>query len=109
MQNATATAASAKPTTEYRRQRGDRLGFNWMMPSVAGKRAIRHVVFDTNFWKSFVHARLAVPLGDRGCLSLWGRGDGAAENGRGGSRRTAPRAVLYEDPTPSQSRPPCLP
>jgi hypothetical protein len=44
-----------------------------MMPSVAGKRAIRHVIFDSNFWKSFVHARLAVPLGDRGCLSLWGR------------------------------------
>lgn len=65
--------ASSKPMTEYRRQRGDRLGFNWMMPSVAGKRAIRHVIFDSNFWKSFVHARLAVPLGDRGCLSLWGR------------------------------------
>ena len=65
--------ASSKPMTEYRRQRGDRLGFNWMMPSVTGKRATRHVVFDSNFWKSFVHTRLAVPLGDRGCLSLWGR------------------------------------
>ena len=65
--------ASSKPMTEYRRQAGDRMGFNWMMPSVAGKRAIRHVIFDSNFWKSFVHSRLAVPLGDRGCLSLWGR------------------------------------
>jgi len=42
------------------------------MPNVAGKRAIRHVLFDTNFWKSFVHARLAVAMGDRGCLSLFG-------------------------------------
>jgi phage terminase large subunit GpA-like protein len=42
------------------------------MPSVAGKRAIRHVLFDTNYWKSFVHARLAVAMGDRGCLSLFG-------------------------------------
>ena len=65
--------ASSKPMTEYRRQRGDRLGFNWLMPSVTGKRAIRHVVFDSNFWKSFVHARLAVPMGDRGSLSLYGR------------------------------------
>ena len=65
--------ASSKPMTEYRRQNGDRLGFNWMMPSVAGKRAIRHCIFDSNFWKSFVHTRLAVPMGDRGCLSLWGR------------------------------------
>ena len=42
------------------------------MPNVHGKRAVRHVVFDTNYWKSFVHARLAVPMGDRGCLSLFG-------------------------------------
>jgi hypothetical protein len=42
------------------------------MPNVHGKRAVRHVLFDTNFWKTFVHARLAVPMGDRGCLSLFG-------------------------------------
>ena len=47
-------------------------GHNWRMPNVQGKRAIRHVVFDTNYWKSFVHARLAVAMGDRGCLSLFG-------------------------------------
>ncbi len=65
--------ASSKPMTEYRKQPGDRLGFNWMIPSVAGKRAIRHVIYDTNFWKSFIHARLAVPTGDKGALTLYGR------------------------------------
>ena len=40
--------ASSKPMTEYRKQPGDRLGFNWMMPNVAGKRAIRHVIYDSN-------------------------------------------------------------
>jgi len=30
------------------------------------------VVYDANFWKSFVQARLAVPIGDTGCLSLFG-------------------------------------
>lgn len=65
--------ASSKPMTEYRKQPGDRLGFNWMMPSVAGKRAIRHVIYDTNYWKSFIHARLAVPTGDKGALTLYGR------------------------------------
>ena len=65
--------ASSKPMTEYRKQPGDKLGFNWMMPSVKGKRAIRHVIFDSNFWKSFIHARLAVPLGDKGNLSFYGR------------------------------------
>ena len=65
--------ASAKPMTEYRKQRGDRLGFNWLIPGIAGKRAIRHVVYDSNFWKSFVHLRLAVAKGDAGNRLLWGR------------------------------------
>jgi hypothetical protein len=30
------------------------------------------VVFDTNWWKSFINARLRVNMGDRGCLSLFG-------------------------------------
>lgn len=65
--------ASSIPFSEYRRKRGDRVGLNWRIPVVTGKRAVRHVVFDTNYWKSFVHARLAVPMGDPGCLSLFGR------------------------------------
>ena len=69
--------ASSKPMTEYRKQQGDRLGFNWMIPNVAGKRAIRHVIYDTNYWKSFIHARLAVPVGDKGSLTLYGRIPGA--------------------------------
>ena len=69
--------ASSKPMTEYRKQQGDRLGFNWMIPNVAGKRAIRHVISDTNYWKSFIHARLAVPVGDKGSLTLYGRIPGA--------------------------------
>ena len=32
-----------------------------------------YVVYDTNFWKSFVHARLAVSMGDPGSLALFGR------------------------------------
>lgn len=65
--------AGSKPMTEYRKQPGDKLGLNWMIPNVAGKRAIRHVIYDANFWKSFVHARLGIALGDKGNLSLYGR------------------------------------
>jgi hypothetical protein len=65
--------ASSRPMTEYKKKRGERLGFNWFMPAIAGKRAIRHVVFDTNFWKSFIHSRLGVTMGDAGNLSLYGR------------------------------------
>lgn len=64
--------ASSMPFSEYKRRPGDRVGQNWRIPSVHGKRAIRHVIYDTNWWKSFIHARLAVSIGDRGCLSLFG-------------------------------------
>ena len=64
--------ASSQPFSEYKRRPGDRVGHNWRMPNVKGKRAVRHVVYDTNFWKSFIHTRLAVAMGDRGCLSLFG-------------------------------------
>ena len=64
--------ASSQPFSEYKRRPGDRIGHNWRVPNVHGKRAVRHIVYDTNFWKSFIHARLAQPMGDRGCLSLFG-------------------------------------
>lgn len=65
--------ASSIPFSEYRRKRGDRVGHNWRIPNVHGRRAIRHVLFDANYWKSFIHSRLAVAMGDKGCLSLFGR------------------------------------
>lgn len=65
--------ASSLPFSDYKRKRGERLGLNWRVPIVTGKRAVRHVVFDTNYWKTFIHARLATPMGDPGCLALFGR------------------------------------
>ena len=65
--------ASSKPMGEYKKSVGDRVGLNWRMPNVRGKRAIRHVVYDTNFWKSFVATRLLTSTGDRGALTLFGR------------------------------------
>ena len=65
--------ASSIPFSEYRRKRGDRIGLHWRIPSTTGKRQVRHVLVDTNYWKSFIHARLAVAMGDPGCLSLFGR------------------------------------
>ncbi len=64
--------ASSIPFSDYKRKRGDRVGLNWRIPVVKGRRAVRHVVFDTNYWKSFVHARFAVAMGDPGCLALFG-------------------------------------
>ena len=64
--------ASSMPFAMYARKPGDRVGHYWRVPNVAKKRIIRHVMIDTNYWKSFLHARLAVPRGDPGCLSLFG-------------------------------------
>ncbi|WP_437226034.1 terminase gpA endonuclease subunit [Planctomicrobium sp. SH661] len=65
--------ASSLPFSDYKRRPGDRVGLNWRIPGVMGKRAVRHALFDTNFWKSFVFARLAVAIADKGSLSLFGQ------------------------------------
>lgn len=64
--------ASSTPFSEYKKSKGDVFGFHYMIPTLKGKRAIKHVLVDTNYWKSFVQARLATPMGDKGCLSLYG-------------------------------------
>lgn len=65
--------ASSIPFSEYKRKKGDRIGLHWRLPNIIGKRAVRHILIDTNYWKSFVQARLSVAMGDPGCLSLFGR------------------------------------
>jgi len=65
--------ASSKPMSEYKKATGDRVGHNWRMPNISGRRTVRHVIFDTNYWKSFVASRLLTAIGDKGSLSLWGR------------------------------------
>jgi hypothetical protein len=64
--------ASSRPWEQYTRREGELLGNHWMLPSIKGKRAVRHLLFDTNFWKTFVHERLSIGIGDPGCLSLYG-------------------------------------
>lgn len=64
--------ASSVPMAEYTRKAGDRVGLNWRVPSLKGRGETRHVIYDTNFWKSFVYLRVATAIGDRGCLTLFG-------------------------------------
>ena len=64
--------ASSKPFGEYTRHPGEVLGDHWWIP--APKRgAVRHMMIDTNFWKSFVHARMHMAVGDKGGITLFGR------------------------------------
>jgi hypothetical protein len=64
--------ASSTPFSDKPTHRGDRTSRHWRIPSQSGMRGVRHVLIDTNFWKSFVHARLAVLMGAPGCLSFFG-------------------------------------
>ena len=63
--------ASSRPMVEYTKKAGERHGPGWMIP-LPGKRAIRHVTIDTNYWKTVAHNRLAAPFGEPGCVSLYG-------------------------------------
>jgi len=62
-----------KPMPAYTRRPGERHGHNWYIPNVSRSSEFRHVAFDANFWKTFIHARLATLAGDKGALTLVGK------------------------------------
>jgi len=64
--------ASKKPMIALKRKKGELIGDAWMIPSVKGTRELRHVVIDTNTWKTNAQARLGIPVGDPGAISLFG-------------------------------------
>ncbi len=67
--------ADRKQLNDYRKAAGDRLGLAWRVPATMSREGIRHVLYDTNNWKSFVNAALLSPPGERGCLQLFGKYD----------------------------------
>lgn len=64
--------ARSSPFSEYKKRPGDRVGHNWRMPNVQGRRAVRYVLFDSNYWKSFLYSRFRTGLGGPGSLSFFG-------------------------------------
>lgn len=64
--------ASSRPFRDYRIKPGDQAGLNWRIPNQRGTQAVRHVTFDANYWKAFVHARFLTPVGDLSAWSLYG-------------------------------------
>ena len=64
--------AASIPFDEYKRKRGDRVGWNWRMPSITGKQMIRHVLYDTNAWKTFMLSRLKTAIGDPSAYTIFG-------------------------------------
>lgn len=64
--------AGNKPMSAYRRQKGEIHGHHWYIPNTRKTREHRHVLYDTNWWKSFIHSRIATTPGDKGSMTLYG-------------------------------------
>lgn len=64
--------AKSKSFNDYKPKPGERYGVNWRIPNVSSKTAVRHLLYDTNSWKTFVMSRLRTGMGGKGCLSLFG-------------------------------------
>jgi hypothetical protein len=62
--------ASGSPIHLWPVQPGEKRGTTWVVRR-SQKSPIPYGIYDTNFWKSFMHARLFVPMGDSGALSLF--------------------------------------
>lgn len=85
--------ASSTPFNEYRRKPGEQMGLNWLVRK-GSKNAVRHLSWDTNWWKTFCVSRLVAAKGDKGAFMLFGR-DGDAHRMLA-EQLTAERAVPVE-------------
>lgn len=61
--------ASSAPMSTWVKRAGEMVGSGWRVTAHTTGRG-RHVVYDTNKWKTFTAERLRTPFGQPGCLSL---------------------------------------
>jgi hypothetical protein len=61
--------ASDKPMEEWQKKPGERKGNNWIVRPTEG--GGRHMIYNTNYWKTFFHARLSTAIGDKGSYVLF--------------------------------------
>jgi len=64
--------AKQSPMSSWPRKPGEIVGDHWKITATQAKnQEPRHVIADTNYWKTFVHARLQQPDGEQGALMLY--------------------------------------
>lgn len=63
--------ATRKPFNEVRKEKMERRGDHWKIPP-RRPGIQQHVVFDTNYWKSFMASRLKTPPKESGALTIYG-------------------------------------
>ena len=59
--------ASGQTISDKAPDRGERIGSNWRTSTIGRQ---RHVLYDTNSWKTFLASRLKLPIGDPQALTL---------------------------------------
>lgn len=64
--------AKSKPIAFQQRAAGETYGHNWYYPSNRKTRAVRHIIYDTNYWKTFLYNRIQTKIGDSGCFTIFG-------------------------------------
>lgn len=63
--------AKTKGISESPRKEGERIGHYWRCPAPV-KRALRHVYYDSNYWKSWVYQSIRTPMGDQTAIRIYG-------------------------------------
>ena len=64
--------AGDNPMDVWPKKPGETHGWNWIQTPGTNQRAVRHVIFDTNFWKTLLAERSMAAVGERGSLSAFG-------------------------------------
>lgn len=62
--------AGDNPLDEWKRNEGERIGHQWRIRTSQAEK-VRYLLFDSNYWKTFIQHRLATAEGDPGSLSLY--------------------------------------
>lgn len=63
--------ASSLPMSKYKRRPGEQM-FHDAIVTLGNAKSRKHISVDVNSWKSFFQARLLTPIGERGCLTIYG-------------------------------------
>ncbi len=65
--------AATLPWERWEKRPGEIHGHHLIWPVLKPQRAVRHLLIDTNHWKSHVAGRLTTAIADRGALTIYGR------------------------------------
>ena len=63
--------ATTAPMSAWQKKPGVKAGHHWRYAMSQQKRQVRHVLYDTNYWKSYIHDALGTAAGQPGRLALF--------------------------------------